>query len=140
MKLILTLLCCMCAASATAQGRQPRASVTLLASTERVVLLETEGAPGPCEACTPTASPIEVAAAPSGLQGKKLSYSYTVTGGKILGKGAQVKWDLSGVKPGAYTVRVKVRDGRGRSVTGSKAVTVEVCTCIREAFPPQGPP
>ncbi|CAN5441919.1 hypothetical protein BH10ACI1_BH10ACI1_34540 [soil metagenome] len=42
-----------------------------------------------------------------------LTYSYTVTGGKIVGDGAKVVWDLSGVAPGIYTITVGADDGCG---------------------------
>ena len=35
-------------------------------------------------------------------------YKYSVTGWQILGQGAAVKWDLSGVSPGTY----KIKDNR----------------------------
>src|SRR5205807_10301848 len=45
--------------------------------------------------------------------GDTLLYSYTVTGGRITGEGANVSWDLSGVGPGTYTASVEVDDGCG---------------------------
>jgi hypothetical protein len=33
-----------------------------------------------------------------------LTYNYTVTGGRIIGAGAKVKWDLTGVRSGTYTI------------------------------------
>lgn len=44
-----------------------------------------------------------------------LSYSYTVSGGRIIGLGADVKWDLSGATPGTYAITVGVDDGKGIS-------------------------
>lgn len=40
-------------------------------------------------------------------------YDYKVSGGKIIGQGANVVWDLSGVKPGTYTITAAVDDGCG---------------------------
>jgi hypothetical protein len=140
MNLVLTLLCFIHVMPVMPQGHSRQASVALMASTDRVVLLEIEGEPGPCEACTPTTKPIELMTVTNGPRRGKLGYSYSVTGGKLLGEGAHVKWDLSGVKAGAYTVSVKVRDRYGNSRTASSKVTVEICTCIREAFPPLEPP
>ena len=45
--------------------------------------------------------------------GDTLLYSYTVTGGRITGEGANVSWDLTGVQPGTYTSTVEVDDGCG---------------------------
>lgn len=57
-----------------------------------------------------------------------LTYSYSVSGGKISGRGEKVIWDLSGVKPGSYTIEVIVDDGCGfcgKSMT--KTVVVKEC-------------
>lgn len=42
-----------------------------------------------------------------------LTYDYSVTGGKIIGRGAKVVWDLTGVPPGTYKITVGVDDGGG---------------------------
>lgn len=42
-----------------------------------------------------------------------LVYNYTVSGGSIVGTGANVFWDLSGVKAGTYTIIAAVDDGCG---------------------------
>ncbi len=42
-----------------------------------------------------------------------LTYFYKVSGGKIIGQGAKVIWDLSGVKAGTYTITAAVNDGCG---------------------------
>ena len=57
-----------------------------------------------------------------------LIYDYKVSGGKIIGQGANVVWDLSGVKPGTYTITAAVDDGCGlcgKSIT--KTVVVKEC-------------
>ncbi|MGI9036917.1 MAG: hypothetical protein ACR2GD_12895 [Pyrinomonadaceae bacterium] len=45
--------------------------------------------------------------------GDVLTYSYTVSEGKIIGRGEKVIWDLSGVKAGTYKITVAVDDGCG---------------------------
>jgi hypothetical protein len=55
-------------------------------------------------------------------------YEYTVSVGKIIGQGARVKWDLSGVKVGTYELRVEVDDGCG-FCGESKNISVEVKEC-----------
>lgn len=40
-------------------------------------------------------------------------FDYTVSGGRIVGQGKAVIWDLSDVKPGKYTITVTVDDGCG---------------------------
>lgn len=42
-----------------------------------------------------------------------LNYGYMVSAGKIVGSGASVVWDLSGVKPGKYTITAGVDNGCG---------------------------
>jgi hypothetical protein len=55
-----------------------------------------------------------------------LTYVYTVSAGHIVGNGAKVVWDLTGINRGEYTITVGVDDGTGvagRTVT--KVVTVK---------------
>lgn len=55
-----------------------------------------------------------------------LTYSYTVSGGRVIGVGKKVTWDLSGVKPGTYTITAAVDDGCGYcGKTMTKTVTVK---------------
>jgi hypothetical protein len=42
-----------------------------------------------------------------------LTYYYKVSGGKIIGQGANVVWDLSGVKAGTYKITAAANDGCG---------------------------
>jgi hypothetical protein len=58
-----------------------------------------------------------------------LTFEYKVSGGKIIGKGERVLWDLSDVKPGTYTITATVDDGCGfcgKPLT--KVVTVSECS------------
>ena len=63
-----------------------------------------------------------------------LAFNYTVTGGKVIGTGNKVIWDLSGVKPGTYKITAEVDDGCG--VCGqpvTKEVKVIECpNCLEE--------
>ncbi len=59
--------------------------------------------------------------------GDTLLYSYTVTGGRITGEGANVSWDLTGVAPGTYTASVEVDDGCGCITSSTTTVTVANC-------------
>lgn len=63
-----------------------------------------------------------------------LTYNYTVSGGRIVGQGANVSWDLSGVQPGTYTVTVGVDDGCGVCGT-TKTETITVANCDCEPIP-----
>ncbi len=56
-------------------------------------------------------------------------YIYTVSVGKIIGKGANVQWDLSGVAPRIYTITAGVDAGQG--VLGqTKTQTVKIIECL----------
>jgi hypothetical protein len=57
-----------------------------------------------------------------------LVYNYTVSAGRIVGSGANVSWDLSGVRPGTYTITAGVDDGCGVcGKTQTKTITVKEC-------------
>ncbi len=57
-----------------------------------------------------------------------LTYSYTVSAGKVVGMGAKVKWDLSGVASGVYSITVGVDDGCGVcGKTITKTITIAKC-------------
>ena len=63
-----------------------------------------------------------------------LTYNYTVSGGRVVGTGATVSWDLSGVQPGTYTITAGVDDGCGIcGKTQTQTVTIRECPdCVRE--------
>jgi len=57
-----------------------------------------------------------------------LTYQYSISGGKIIGQGANVVWNLSGVKAGTYTITAVVDDGSGPSGKFmTKTVVVKEC-------------
>ncbi len=61
-----------------------------------------------------------------------LTYNYTVSGGRVVGTGANVQWDLSGVSPGTYTITAGVDDGCGFcGQTQTQTITVAECECVR---------
>ena len=47
-----------------------------------------------------------------------LVYEYKISAGKIVGRGANVTWDLSGVEPGKHTITVSIDNG-GCNVCGT---------------------
>ncbi len=60
-----------------------------------------------------------------------LTYNYTVSGGRVVGQGANVSWDLTGVNPGTYTITAGVDDGCGVcGETKTQTITVEKCDCV----------
>ena len=59
-------------------------------------------------------------------EGDTLVYNYTVSGGRIVGQGSNVTWDLNGVLPGTYTITAGVDDGCGLcGKTATQTVKVE---------------
>ena len=54
-----------------------------------------------------------------------LTYSYTSTGGKIVGSGSNVQFDSTGLPPGTYGVKCTVNDGRGGTADASGNVEVK---------------
>ena len=65
-------------------------------------------------------------------EGDVITYNYTVSGGRIVGQGENVTWDLSGVNTGTYTITVAVDDGCGVcSETKTETVEVTECDCVK---------
>ena len=61
-----------------------------------------------------------------------LTYNYTVSGGRIVGTGANVSWDVSGLQPGTYTITAAVDDGCGLcGKTQTQTITIAECVCER---------
>lgn len=56
-------------------------------------------------------------------------YNYTVSGGRIVGSGANVTWDLTGTRPGEYVIIAGVDDGCGICEKGTKKETITVKSC-----------
>ncbi len=71
---------------------------------------------------------VSVSTSASDAENDPLTYNYTVSGGRIVGSGANVSWDLSGAGPGTYTITSAVDDGCGVcGKTETRTVTVEEC-------------
>jgi hypothetical protein len=78
------------------------------------------------------ATTVQVATTAVDPENDPLTYNYTVSGGRIVGTGANVSWDLSGLGPGSYTITAGVDDGCGLcGQTQTRTVTVENCNCIK---------
>ncbi|HKR02950.1 MAG TPA: hypothetical protein VJT09_19890 [Pyrinomonadaceae bacterium] len=76
-------------------------------------------------------STVQLSANATDPDGDTLLYTYTTTGGRVTGDGANVSWDLTGVQPGTYTATVEVDDGCGCMAYSSTTVTVSECSdCI----------
>src|SRR4029078_3423213 len=60
-----------------------------------------------------------------------LTYNYTVNGGRVVGTGANVSWDVSGLAPGTYTITAGVDDGCGLcGKTQTQTITIAECDCV----------
>ncbi len=84
-------------------------------------------------ACNDSSRTVGVATSASDPENDVLTYNYTVSGGRIVGSGAKVDWDLSGAQAGTYTITTAVNDGCGVcGKTDTRTVTVKECDdCIK---------
>lgn len=72
---------------------------------------------------------INVSTSASDAENDVLTYNYSVSGGRIIGSGANVQWDLSGVQAGTYTITAGVDDGCGVcGRTQTRTVRIVECT------------
>ncbi|MEP7148448.1 MAG: hypothetical protein ABI857_06150 [Acidobacteriota bacterium] len=77
-------------------------------------------------------SSISVATSASDPENDVLTYNYTVSGGRIVGTGANVSWDVDGLAPGTYTITAGVDDGCGLcGQTKTETITIAECDCVR---------
>ncbi len=73
---------------------------------------------------------VEVTTVSKTAEKDNLTYYYIVSGGKIVGQGAKITWDLGRVRPGEYKMMVGVgKDGIMRGKTVVKSIHVELCEC-----------
>jgi outer membrane protein OmpA-like peptidoglycan-associated protein len=68
---------------------------------------------------------VRITAVASDPDGDPLTYSWRTNGGQIIGEGAAVQLDTTGVSPGHYTVTGRVDDGRGGAADCSVEVDVQ---------------
>jgi len=78
---------------------------------------------------------VSLAVTASDPDGDTLLYTYSTTGGRITGEGANATWDLAGVQPGTYTSTVEVDDGCGCISFSTTSVTVAACADCRPPCP-----
>lgn len=65
------------------------------------------------EACANAKKEISIVTTAIDPENDVLTYNYAVTGGTIVGVGAQVVWDLAGASPGIYQITTGVDDSCG---------------------------
>jgi hypothetical protein len=112
-------------------------TVTVAASQARVTLAAQctpDQMPDPN--CTASGSTVSLTANATDPDGDTLLYTWTTTGGRITGDGANTTWDLSGAAPGTYTASVEVDDGCGCIAYSSTTVVVDRCLCVPTPVPP----
>ncbi|MDQ3800096.1 MAG: hypothetical protein M3384_11625 [Acidobacteriota bacterium] len=101
------------------------------ASVRNLTLSKTEvfsSCPADGKSCSGNEQTIEIFTDGYDPENDVLTYNYNVSGGKIIGQGAKVVWDLSGAKPGTYTITAGVDDGCGVcGRTETKEVRVLEC-------------
>jgi hypothetical protein len=66
---------------------------------------------------------------------RKNIYKYKVTGGRVLGGGKDVRWDLTNTRPGTYQMTVSVSDGKNTR-EATETITVRECDCGGDCFCP----
>lgn len=69
---------------------------------------------------------VRITANASDPDGDNLNYSWRTTGGQIVGSGANVQLDTSGLAAGSYTVTGRVDDGRGGAADCTTSVGVTI--------------
>lgn len=96
----------------------------------------THSASGGC-AATPDSTVLLTASA-SDKDEDTLSYDFDPSRGRIVGGGASVVWDLSGLEPGTYSVTVQAKDGCGFSKALKRTVEIVNCgDCIPDMACPE---
>ncbi|MBI3661509.1 MAG: OmpA family protein [Acidobacteria bacterium] len=73
-----------------------------------------------------TGERVRISASASDADNDPLSYSWRTNGGQVVGSGASVQLDTSGLAAGRYTVTGRVEDGRGGANDCSTSVEVRV--------------
>jgi hypothetical protein len=97
----------------------------------RVVLCPKSFRPGGSSGCLSSKKlrldlRLEVAGGDEG----NLEYRYSVTGGRIIGKGPNVVWEFHNPRPGDYLADVRVKNRRGDSASSSTRAEFRWCgTC-----------
>ena len=98
-----------------------------LSAAERKITLRCPKGDTP-QTCAPSASQqVQLSVTATDADGDTLLYTYSVTGGRLVGDGPAATWDLTGVRPGTYTATVEVDDRCGCVAFAVTRVKVEYC-------------
>lgn len=117
---------------------KPLANVTAVNLTTKKIVLPCEPGTIPVEGVEcPDGTTIGVSTSVENPGNDVLTYQHTVTGGRIVGQGGNVTWDLSGVRPGTYTITSAVDNGCGFcGKTVTETIEVVRCECKDECVCP----
>ena len=125
------LLCVLLASGMAQKGSngllKKKPSVVLQASTTLITLPCSESSQSISRSCPYTINSQVALTAVTKNFNKQILYAYTVGGGRVVGEGSQVTWDLGGVWPGIYTATVEVQDHKKHRALSS--VTVKIVNC-----------
>ena len=83
-----------------------------------------------------TGDKVQLSATASDPDGDTLLYSWTSTGGRIVGDGTATVFDTAGLAPGDYTITVEVNDGCGCVAFDSKTIRVTECPPLTVCYGP----
>lgn len=86
---------------------------------------------------TPTPNQVRLNTRTENLSGN-VNYSYSTTGGRVIGSGANATWDLSDVQPGVYTATVEADNAfaaEGCKAFSSAVVVVRDCAPVAVRCP-----
>jgi len=105
-------------------NHSPNVTDVILDKTQLRLRDQTPGAPPDNDDRTPDMM-INVATHAQDTENDVLDYYYVISGGRIVGSGSSVQWDLNGVMPGTYSITARVDDSCGVcGSTKTKFVTV----------------
>jgi hypothetical protein len=108
-------------------GRQPPSIKSFTASAE-TVFMPCPWAPPSFTLCNANSSnSVVLTTKADARNGDRLVYIYSVSGGRIIGEGANVRWDYTGLTLGSYTLKVTAKDQRGG--LSSKIINVNLAAC-----------
>jgi len=87
--------------------------------------------------CADSSRSISVTTVARDPENDVLTYNYTVSGGRVVGTGANVQWDLTTAQPGTYTITAGVDDGCGVcGATKTQTITIRNCPdCVTPVAP-----
>ena len=84
--------------------------------------------PGAETAAAAADSRVDVNVTAEDADGDVLTYNYVISGGRIVGQGKKVVWDISKIRAGTYSITAGVDDGCGIcGKTQTKMLTVAEC-------------